>query len=148
MGVTIKPKHDFECGLCEYNTNKKWAFHIHLMTKKHKTNIRKPFVKPIYNFWDWIDEKKLCWHLLSRNPGAIHLLEKNPAKINWHLLSRNPSAIHLLEKNQDKIDWYMLSTNPAAIHLLEKNPDKIDWEWLSTNHAAIHLLEKKQAKIC
>jgi len=48
-------------------------------------------------------------------------------------LSTNPNAIHLLEKNPDKIDWYMLSSNPNAIPLLEKNPDKIDWKWLSLN---------------
>ena len=147
MGVTIKPKHDFECGLCEYNTNKKWAFHIHLMTKKHKTNIRKPFVKPKYKLLDWIDEKKISWYELSKNPGVIHILEKNLDKIKWYYLSCNPAVIHLLEKNLDKIDWGQLSENPAAIHLLEKNPDKINWRSLSSNPAAIHLLEKNPDKI-
>jgi hypothetical protein len=48
-------------------------------------------------------------------------------------LSGNPNAIHLLEKNPEKIDWYVLSGNPNAIHLLEKNPEKIHWRWLSKN---------------
>ena len=29
--------------------------------------------------------------MLSSNPNAIHLLEKNPEKINWSELSSNPS---------------------------------------------------------
>ena len=28
---------------------------------------------------------------MSRNLGAIHLLEQNPDKINWGMLSQNPS---------------------------------------------------------
>jgi hypothetical protein len=51
------------------------------------------------------------------------------------MLSSNPSAIALLEKNQDKIDWLWLSNNPSAISLLEKNQDKIDWAQLSANPA-------------
>jgi phenylpyruvate tautomerase PptA (4-oxalocrotonate tautomerase family) len=26
-------------------------------------------------------------------------------KVNWRLLSKNPAAIHILEKNLDKVDW-------------------------------------------
>jgi hypothetical protein len=33
-------------------------------------------------------------------------------KVDWALLSRNPNAIHILEKNLDKVDWYWLSLNP------------------------------------
>ena len=33
------------------------------------------------------------------NPNAIHLLEKNPDKINWYLLSINPNAMSLLLKS-------------------------------------------------
>jgi hypothetical protein len=51
----------------------------------------------------------------------------NPDKINWYMLSQNPNAIHMLEKNQDRIDWGMLSQNPNAIHMLEKNQDRIVW---------------------
>ena len=35
---------------------------------------------------------------MSSNPNAIHLLERNPNKINWFELSRNPNAIHLLAR--------------------------------------------------
>ena len=65
---------------------------------------------------------------------------KNTPVINWYWISRNPNAIHLLEKNPDKINWNLLSGNPNAIHLLEKNPDKINWNWLSYNPNALHLL--------
>jgi hypothetical protein len=33
---------------------------------------------------------------LSRNAGAIHLLEKYPEKIDWDFLSFNKNAMHLL----------------------------------------------------
>jgi prefoldin subunit 5 len=69
---------------------------------------------------------------LSRNPNAIHLLEKNLEKIDWSELSRN-HAIHLLEKNPERIQWRELSRNPNAINLLKKNEEKINWEWLSRN---------------
>jgi hypothetical protein len=49
------------------------------------------------------------------------------------MLSSNPSALTLLEKNQDKIDWAQLSFNPSAIALLENNQDKISWTQLSQN---------------
>jgi hypothetical protein len=48
------------------------------------------------------------------------------------LLSGNPNAIHLLEKNQDKIDWRVLSRNPNAIHLLEKNPATVGFSISNT----------------
>ena len=76
---------------------------------------------------------KIDWTSLSRNPNAIHLLEKNIDKINWFYLSLNPNAIHLLEQNVDKIHWHNLSLNPNAIHLLEQNIDKINWCKLSYN---------------
>ena len=71
--------------------------------------------------------------MLSSNPNAIDLLEKNPDKICWYWLSGNPNAIHLLEKNPDKICWGLLSSNPNAISILEKNQDKISWGNLSRN---------------
>ena len=62
-----------------------------------------------YKLLDWINIDKLDWELLSLNPNAIYLLEKNPDKIDWECLSTNLNAILLLEKNQDKIDWRSLS---------------------------------------
>ena len=95
----------------------------------------------------WIDESKLDWNQLSKNPNAIDLLTKNLDKIDWNQLSKNPSAIELLTKNQDKIDWKKLSRNPNAIDLLTKNLDKIDWSKLSANPSAIDLLTKNLDKI-
>ena len=74
---------------------------------------------------------------MSRNPSAIHLLEKNPDKIDWSQLSNNTSegAMQLLEKNQNKINWEMMSQNSSkcAIQFLENNQDKINWLYLSQN---------------
>ena len=33
-------------------------------------------------------------------------------KLNWSMLSSNPNAIHIIEKNLDKVDWISLSINP------------------------------------
>ena len=80
---------------------------------------------------EWIPFNKLHWAVLSQNPNAIHLLEKNLDKVDWYVLSLNPNAIHLLENNLDKVSWFQLSQNPNAIHLLEQNLDKVYWDWLS-----------------
>jgi hypothetical protein len=64
---------------------------------------------------------------LSRNPNAIHILEKNTDKIDWFNLSRNPSAIHILEKNKDKIVWSELSTNPEIFTFI------YDYEKMKSN---------------
>jgi hypothetical protein len=63
-------------------------------------------------------------------------------KVNWFILSYNPNAIPILEKNIDKVDWRNLSYNPNAVHLLEKNLDKVDWWNLSYNINAHLLLSK------
>ena len=91
---------------------------------------------------------KICWYTLSRNPNAIHFLEKNADKINWNGLSLNPNAIHLLEKNNDKIDWCELSRNPNAMMLLEKNKDKIDWIKLSSNPSIFNFNYEKLEERC
>jgi uncharacterized protein YlzI (FlbEa/FlbD family) len=57
----------------------------------------------------------------------------NETRLDWERLSRNPNAIELLRENTDKIDWRRLSLNPNAIELLRENPDKIDWRLLSRN---------------
>ena len=77
---------------------------------------------PFHELKSWIKLDKTNWnYLLQKIPVIRHLFGK---KIDWIMLSANPSAIHLLEKNPDKISWSCLSRNPAAIHLLEKNKKK------------------------
>ena len=66
-----------------------------------------------YELLDWINEEKISWCELSRNPNAIDLLERNPEKIHWFWLSQNPNATRLLEKNPEKICWSLLSHNPS-----------------------------------
>ena len=87
------------------------------------------------------------WEGLSSNKAAIHLLEKNPEKIEWRWLSSNTAAIHLLEKNPEKIKWDWLSLNAEAIHILKKNPKKIEWNWLSENPSAIPILKENYNRI-
>ena len=50
--------------------------------------------------------------------------------INWYIISRNKNAIHLLEKNPDKIDWKFLSANPAIFEL--------DYEKMRINNQEIY----------
>lgn len=91
------------------------------------------------------------WRYLSKNPNAIHLLEKYlekyPQNIYWDLIIQNPNAIHIIEKNLDKIhidDWDCFAGNPNAIHIIEKYLHKINyWYYLSGNPNAMPILEKK-----
>ena len=74
-------------------------------------------VKPKMKLLDWILLNKINRDTLSKNPNAIHLLEKNIDKINWWYLSENPNAIHLLEQNIDKIHWLNISKNPNIFEI-------------------------------
>ena len=51
------------------------------MVKSNYTNI--------YKFKSFIDEDKIHWDRLCRNPNAIHILEANQDRINWATLSEN-----------------------------------------------------------
>ena len=78
--------------------------------------------EPLYKLLDWIDPNKLNWYALSEslNPNVISLLEKYPEKISWFWLSKNPNAMHILEKNQQKLDrssWSFISDNPSMFEI-------------------------------
>lgn len=94
---------------------------------------------------------RLYWSFLSNNPNpfAIDLLKQHPKRINWELLSRNSGAMELLEANLDKVKWAHLAYNPnsSAIELLKANPSRIYWYGLSTNSFAIELLEANPGSI-
>ena len=53
---------------------------------KPSCSFDKPFSVPsnpcFYKFKSFINIDKIDWEYLSRNPGAIHLLERNPDKID------------------------------------------------------------------
>ena len=112
------------------------------------------------------------WFWISRNPNAIHILLKNPNKINeeslywnpncmdillfqpkwiwnmhWIDFSRYTKSMNLLEKYFERIKWDCLCTNPHAIYLIEKYPERIEWSSLSHNPNAIHILEQNHDKI-
>jgi hypothetical protein len=59
----------------------------------------------------------VCWVHLSRNPNAIHILEKNLDNVYWYWLSQIPDAIHFLEQHLNDVDWYALYSNSNAVHL-------------------------------
>ena len=83
-------------------------FHPRIFLQQHKIKMEKQEASE-NRLLDWIEQNKLNWKTLSKNPHAIPLLEANPDKINWNWLSQNPNAISLLEANPDKIDWNVLS---------------------------------------
>ena len=93
---------------------------------------------------------EINWEILSENPAAISILEKNQDKIKWANLSSNAAAMHLLLKNRDKINYCQLckNTHVAAIELIsQRSPDSIYWPYLSSNPTAIDFLEKNQEHI-
>ena len=98
----------------------------------------------------WIDETKLYYEFLSKNPKAIYLLKSNPDKINWSGLSLNinDKAIDLLMKNQDKINWNNLcsNTNPRILEILENNKNKIVWSTFSGNPLIFEIDYEKISK--
>jgi hypothetical protein len=55
--------------------------------------------------------------------------------LDWEILSQNPRALPLLEKNMDKVNWALLSLNPKAGHIFQNHPDRAHTyrEWLSQN---------------
>ena len=57
------------------------------MLNDSSVNINPRFLK----LRKWIPIEKLEWHMLSRNPNAIHILENNLYKVYWYALSRNPN---------------------------------------------------------
>ena len=93
----------------------------------------------MYKLLDWIDINKISWDLLSSNPNAIDLLERNQDKINWDYLSLNENAIDLLKQNIEEIDWENLALNKNAIELMKENQENIDWYLFSTNLAIFEL---------
>jgi hypothetical protein len=51
--------------------------------------------------------------MLSSNPNAIHLLEKNPENISWRNLSENPNAMHMLIRSYDYNKMNQKNKKPA-----------------------------------
>jgi hypothetical protein len=76
---------------------------------------------------------KIKWYLLSSNPGAIPLLEKNLDKVNWHMvaLNKSPDAVKLFEKHQEcvKLASVYLSQHPfifeVDVKAVSKKIDKL-----------------------
>ena len=95
--------------------------------------------KPIYKLRDWINPELLVHNDLSRNPRALHIIEKNLYKFDWWSLSQNSGAISIIEKNLNnpevisKINWNWLSENPNALHILENYIDNINIDYLAMN---------------
>ena len=76
------------------------------------------------------------WEGLSYNDNALHLLNKNPEKINWENLCKATSCANdLITKNLDKLsdqDWYQLSYNLNYEDIVINNRfDELNWEVLA-----------------
>jgi hypothetical protein len=127
------------------------------------TNTNPKAIELIENYYPKLHDNHLVfdeeveefWSDLSKNEGAVHLLEKFPHFINWKsiLENPNPKAINMIEKNLDKIyedDWPLLSGNPAAVHIFEK-PEYLnkvyDWGYLCKNPNAIHIIINNWDKV-
>jgi hypothetical protein len=90
---------------------------------------------------------KVDWGMLSQNPSAMPLLEKNLDSVHWIRMCKNPAGIPLLEANMDKVDWDILSLNPMALPLLERNLDRVNWATLSMNPSAGPLFQHDPEKM-
>lgn len=76
----------------------------------------------MFKLRDFIRIDKVDWNLMSKNPNAIHLLEKNPRRVNWTIISQNPSIFELdysLMKERSSI--YKQELIEKALH-----PSKIE----------------------
>ena len=99
---------------------------------------------------DCVDDlTSIHWSILSTNPSAIHIIEKNMHRIDWNKLSSNSSAIHILMQNPSRIDWLNFSknTHPIAIEYMKQHLDKVNWPILSANPGAIELLKENKENI-
>ncbi len=64
--------------------------------------------KPIYKLRDWINPDLIVTNALYRNSGELHIIEKKLDKIPsycWHYVSSNPEAIHIIEKNLPRDEY-------------------------------------------
>jgi hypothetical protein len=69
---------------------------------------------------DKISREDFC--SISRNPNHIDVILKNMDKIHSGYLSENPAAMHLLLKQPERINWELFSLNPhfKAMEIIEK----------------------------
>jgi len=82
---------------------------------------QKMSLRPIYKFRPWfiIHPTNLNYEELLNNERCCHVLEKHNM-VNIYDLSRNPGAIHLIENNLDLVNISELAGNTNAGHLLNK----------------------------
>lgn len=53
------------------------------------------------------------------------ITQQDPSDYNWWCISRNPGAITLIEQNLDKVNWNGIALNHAASHLIVQYHHKI-----------------------
>lgn len=78
-------------------------------------------LRPIYKFRPWFitHPSNLNYEKLLNNERCCDVLEKHNM-VNIYDLSRNPGAIHLIENNLDLVNISELAANTGASHLLNK----------------------------
>jgi len=95
------------------------------MIDKAALNINPNAFEILRDHPEFIDYRALC---SNQSKEAINIIEKNIRRedISFELLSSNKYAIHLLIKNPDKIDWYMAIDNEEIGQLFIAFPDKVN----------------------
>lgn len=111
-----------------------------------------PYLGRFINTMSMLNVIRRIFYHGNSNPNILTIIREHLEaggtlnKQQWCILSENPNAIDILEKNLDKVDWQKLSKNPKAIHLLEQHPSKICWGSLPKNPNAIHLFTPEKMK--
>ena len=71
----------------------------------------------MFKLKEFVNPDSLDWGLLSQNPNAVHLLEKNPEEFECEWISKNPSIFELdynaLKERCSIYKWELLS---VALH--------------------------------
>jgi hypothetical protein len=110
--------------------------------------------KNIINFIEQHKDKlvECCDELLSLNPSAVEMLEKNMELISWSDLAENPNnkVIKIIENNIDKYEddectWLRLYRDERFFHMFEDDAKHqfIDWTELFANEKALKIIEKR-----
>jgi len=74
----------------------------------------------------WVKKDELDWSMLSVNPCAIKIMEKNKDLVNWKYITRNPNATELLK---ERVEYESTLTSMQYNNLGTNN--RIDWRELS-----------------
>jgi hypothetical protein len=101
-----------------------WAYNNPKITDLLFEELKQPFMESNVNKTHGNKFDKKCWRIISRNPVAIHLLERNLDMVDWETLVKNPAGIKLAKLNSGRINWRKVNLyeNIELIGLIYKDP--------------------------